>query len=519
VTERAGTGARPLHPFLFAAFPVLFLYAQNVRYAVTWSDVVGPLAVVLLGTGLVLLVAWMSLGRRWPAAALATSLLVVLFFSYGPVYRSIEGYTLFGARLARHSLLLPLWTVLAAAGVVAVVRVRGQISTLTSGLNLVAAGLVLVNLATIAFNEAAARQNAPVPSVAAALHPGSRRPDIYYIVFEEYAGERPLRDDFGYDNLPFLSELERRGFFVGHQSFTNYPRTSLSLASSLNMQYLDQVERETGGAGPERVLVPPIRSPRVVALLKSVGYRYVNVGSWYTPTSSSPEADLNVRYSGLSEFDSALYENTALWPIGGKLGLFRDALDFRRREYQRVLFQFRQLARMSGVGSPKFVFAHIICPHDPYVFDRRGHYVPKEAQRGRRDVRNYTDQLTYLNTLILNLAEKLLSVPEDRRPVMVLQADEGPFPGAPTSWLKRRPSILERKFLILNSYYLPPGGRPMPVPYPSISPVNTFRLVLDRYLGADLPLLPDRAFVFQNLKHLYTFSEVTDEVKSLAGAG
>jgi hypothetical protein len=508
-----------LHPFLFAAFPVLLLYAQNVRYAVTWRDVIGPMMVVLAATGLIHLAAWVALGRRWWRAALITSFLVILFFSYGRVYRAIEGQMVAGIRVARHSYLLPLWALLAVGGVAALLRVRDRRPALTAGLNLVAGALVLLNLVTIAVNEVAARQEAPLGALAATLHPGATRPDIYYIVFEEYAGERSLRDFFGYDNGPFLAQLERQGFFVGHQSFTNYPRTSLSLASSLNMQYLDDVARTTGGSGPERVIVPLIRSPRVVALLKTVGYRYVNVGSWYTPTATSPEADVDTRYGGLSEFASALYETTAAWPIGGKLGLFREDLDFRRREYQRVLFQFRELEQLSRLPGPKFVFAHIICPHDPYVFDRRGNYVPKESQRGRRDIRSYNDQLTYLNTLILNLTRTLLSVPEDRRPVIVLQADEGPFPGAPTKWPGRPPHLVERKFLILNALYLSPGGRETPAPYPSISPVNTFRVVLDRYLGADLPLLPDRAFVFRGVNHLYTFSEVTDQVKALAAGG
>src|SRR5206468_6684549 len=94
--------ALPFHPFLFAAFPVLFLYARNARYAVTWRDALVPLVVVLAGTGLVLLLAWLSLGRRLPAAALVTSILVVLFFSYGPVYQAIVGPSAAGARLARH---------------------------------------------------------------------------------------------------------------------------------------------------------------------------------------------------------------------------------------------------------------------------------------------------------------------------------------------------------------------------------------------------------------------------------
>ena len=30
--------------------------------------------------------------------------------------------------------------------------------------------------------------------------------------------------------------------------------------------------------------------------------------------------------------------------------------------------------------------------------------------------------------------------------------------------------------------------------YDTITPVNTFRIVLSQYLGFDIPLLPDRAF-------------------------
>jgi hypothetical protein len=485
---------------------------------VNWRDVVGPLAVVIAGTSLVLLVAWGALGRRWPTAAMVTSVLVVLFFSYGPVYRATEGLSLAGIRLARHTFLLSLWVVLAVVGAAAAVRFRERVPPLTRGLNLIAGALVLTNLVSIAVSEAAARQEAPVGTVHTTLD-SPLRPDIYYIVFEEYAGERTLRDGFDHDNQPFLAELERRGFYVAHQSFTNYPRTSLSLASSLNLDYLDQVAQATGGAGPERVLVPMIRSPQVVALLKSAGYRYVHVGSWYTATASSPEADVDIRYGGLSEFESALFENTVLWPVAQKLQLFRNNLDFRRREYERVRFQFRQLARLQNVPGPKFVFAHIISPHGPYVFDPRGRYVPMEATAGREDRKAYRDQLAYLNTLILSLTHTLLSVPEDRRPVIVLQADEGPFPGAPNAWPRRPPDVLKRKFLIFNSYYLPPGGRATTAPYPTISPVNTFRLVLNRYLGAEFPLLPDRAFVFRSLKELYTFSEVTDQVKALAARG
>ncbi len=44
----------------------------------------------------------------------------------------------------------------------------------------------------------------------------------------------------------------------------------------------------------------------------------------------------------------------------------------------------------------------------------------------------------------------------------------------------------------LNAYYFPDGGSPQV--YDSVSPVNTFRIIFNRYFGADLPLLPDRHY-------------------------
>ena len=48
------------------------------------------------------------------------------------------------------------------------------------------------------------------------------------------------------------------------------------------------------------------------------------------------------------------------------------------------------------------------------------------------------------------------------------------------------------RFPILNAYHLPDGGAARL--YPTISPVNTFRVILDRYFGARHDLLPDRSY-------------------------
>jgi hypothetical protein len=62
----------------------------------------------------------------------------------------------------------------------------------------------------------------------------------------------------------------------------------------------------------------------------------------------------------------------------------------------------------------------------------------------------------------------------------------------PLDWDSPANSCLWERTSILNAYYLPGDGKNKL--YPSISPVNSFRIVLNTYFGAELPLLPDRTY-------------------------
>jgi hypothetical protein len=65
---------------------------------------------------------------------------------------------------------------------------------------------------------------------------------------------------------------------------------------------------------------------------------------------------------------------------------------------------------------------------------------------------------------------------------------------------------------ILNAYYLPGTGQAGL--YPSITPVNSFRVVFNAYFGTDLPILPDRSYIFTNQLHLYDFRDITDLLRA-----
>jgi hypothetical protein len=104
--------------------------------------------------------------------------------------------------------------------------------------------------------------------------------------------------------------------------------------------------------------------------------------------------------------------------------------------------------------------------------------------------------------------------------VILLQADEGPAPerfrheGIRFRWRAATAEELREKTGILNAYLLP-GVESVPL-YPSITPVNSFRVVFNAYFGTNLPLLPDRIFAHEEDRHPYRLFEVTDKVRGPA---
>ncbi len=455
----------PLHPFLLAAFPVLFQYAHNVEYDVSIREVLPWVGLFVGGAAVVFVIVWAAV-RKALSAALATSVVLILFFSYGPIRNALGG--------AANAVLLPAWGLLAAGGILLAVRSQRRLPALTRGLNAVAAILVLSNVATAGWFEWKNRETAPnVASDVRSLlgpppagAPPTGKPDIYYLMLEEYGGKRALADLFGFDNTPFYDALRERGFYVVEGATTNYAHTAHSLASSLNMQYVQDLLPATP-SGDWAPLYDLIRDDQVPKFLHSRGYRYVHIGSWWTPTASNPQADVNVKMKGaLSEFATTLLGTTAFQPIGDT---FSSNFNFAKREYLRVLFEFDQLAKTSEVGGPKFVFGHVLIPHHPFVFDVDGRYVEQEIRESRTDRDNYIRQLQYANARVLELLDTLLDVPDEAKPVIVLQSDEGPYEGL-NDGATATPRELEQHFGILNAYFFPRVDEPGL--YPEITPVN-----------------------------------------------
>lgn len=521
-TTLARVTANPLlPPLLFAAFPVMFIWAENVRGAFALRTVAGVLAVVLAGT-LGVYAVFLLLTRNPKKAGLATTALVILFFSFGHVAYRLE----IGPRTLEELGLLVGWMLLLAAALVLILTRGGRASpTVFRTLTLVAGVLVLLNVVQIA------RFSPSVALGATAAHPfdtndwtmpaGTPR-DVYYLVFDRYANEHTFIEQYGFDNQPFLRSLEERGFYVVHDAVANYPQTTHSLASSLNMTHLQDLAAEVGVDSTDaRPLYRSLKGSAVAQVFQDLGYRYDHIGTWWPQTGIDPMADANYTFGSFGEFATVFTQTTMLPSLSSYLGVER--YDFREQEYQRIAYQFSSLREIGEDDAPTFTFLHSTAVHPPYLVDPDGGFVPSPDTRTIQ--RAYLDGVIAANREILGVLDDLLAGPDATDPIVILQSDEGPYPvnvergGLHISLPTQPDDVLERKLRILNAYYLPGQDAEEVGLSQTITPVNSFRIVFDAYFDAGLPLLEDRTYAYADDDHVFQFTDVTDRVRVSSSGG
>jgi len=516
----------PIHPFLFALYPILFFYSNNIREV--FLDVLPlPLFVVVIFTLCIFLVFNLFFKDKIKSG-IATSLFLVLFFSYGHMRNTTGGFN-----IGRFELLTPIWIGSFLLGTYLLTKIRKNLSSLCNYLNIISALLVGFSLVNIIYFEISTSRVArslenrteEAKTTSTKLNKPDDPPDIYYLIFDRYASVETLEDIYNYDSSEFTDYLTQKGFYVATNSRANYPRTFLSLGSSLNMEYINYLAKTIGeDSDDESAGYKLLNNFKAQKLLKEIGYQYIHIGSWWEPTRKNDNADRNYFYNpfkfkyleGLDEFSTKLLETTILSVI-----LYRTSPDGvseplwgRSNHRQSIIYQFEKLEDIiSKTDGPKFVFAHILIPHLPYVLDQDCKTITEKQAKSRSNEANYLNQLGCANKKIKPVVEKIFEESAGSA-IVILQSDEGPDPTKlklEEKWQKSSINALKEKTGILNAYYLP--GKDKKKLYPAITPVNSFRIIFNLYFGADFDILEDKIYMIENKEKPYKFFEFTEKLK------
>ena len=525
------------YPFLFALYPVTSLLANNIQEIVP-SQSYRSFLMILLVTVLMLPLLRLIF-NDWHRAAFLYAIIILFFFSYGHLYSVLKTLNLGSVVIGRHRYLIPIFTAVLLLAIFLLIWKKPRLERFSGIANLIALGLLLIPITGILiyvfrsrtgrddFNASPTRimQSMTVP-------PEDELPDIYYVILDGYARQDVMLEVFDYDNSEFLESLTSRGFYIADESNTNHNYTALSLASSLNMEYAHNLGLHLVQGNYPEPFVKPIRNSLVAQILKELGYQTIGFKSGYLPTEwidadfffTPIEEDLKVlrdRFT-LNAFEAMLLNSTAVRILFDLVNPgFWDWIQFNP-EFQYdvmrnvVLFSFDNAAKIPEISAPTFTFLHVIIPHPPYMFGPNGEFINEDRpytlkyspdlSYDQKSKLLYRDQAIFATKEVEELVDRILAT-SSTEPIIILQADHGPSP----SWGEESISHLQRT-AILNAYHLPDACDRFL--YPSVTPVNTFRIIFNCVFSGEFPLLEDRIYFSKfPSEHPYSFTDITDEVR------
>lgn len=487
----------PFYALLLGLFPIIALWNSN-KSQIYAKDVwlsVGISAAFVVAVWLLCLLIFRSANR----ASLASSLFFVLFFSYGHVYNLVKtAMPSFGfLKLAA------VYGVLFLLALFISIRVKRFSTDVTTWLNVILTALILFNAVQILFFESRVSRDEPLqisaqPAVAAE---NADLPDIYYIILDSYSRQDVLKDVMGYDNSAFIDALRERGFYIPECANSNYDSTVDSIASALNYSYVDSPtsEDETSSIS--------LKDNKIRANLAAYGYLFVT-DKGFSSEDDVNNSDIYLNYlkdAGIkdtvmqSQFTRMYFETTLLRvlfeyyymdPVRNSIlpqWLFISetsdkVLGYASFWYNQTNYVFDQLATFPEKPGNYLVYAHINLPHQPFVYDANGNFKYTYNPPDDQMTAPYLDQISYANKRVLALVDELIKNSKTP-PIIIIQGDHGAH--VITSGLE--------KHKILNAYYVPQKMKDDL--YPTITPVNTFRLILRDVYGKDIDLLPDTLYV------------------------
>jgi hypothetical protein len=497
-----------LHPFLFTIFPIFLLFSQNLD-SLTPKDIIFPL-VLFLGITITSLLILHYIFKNSVKSGIVISLLWVIFFSYGYIF-AVFDISIFQDiyYIQQHALLMTPFLGVLIVGILIIVKTKRKLNNATTIITVMAIALIVfpaVNITTYYFQQNENYENYETVNFIQDVEI-ENAPNIYYIILDEYAPQKTLLDTFSFDNSNFLDYLREKGFYVASESYANYSTTFQTLASVLNMEYVNWIGDEIEeNSNDHHLAYKLVEKNKVMSFLKSKGYVIANTDSGYEISRTIQSANLNLCGENQlfnSEFLVMTLRNSILNPIYVKM--------FEPGFRERTLCTFDEIPKVQfKTDKPVFVFSHILLPHGPYFWGPNGeHLTPgKYTLEGGYDrpVEGYLDQLQFVNKKMKVMIEEILSS-SNRQSIIVIQSDTGPSINYQIGEVNEK--MIKERLSTVTFVYLPNN---QDVFYEGITPVNVFPIIFNTFFDENFEILEDKSY-FSLEENVYRFQDVTEFIR------
>ena len=475
---------KPVFLFLLPPFFVLHGFSEHYDFIPVKDALL--LTAVYTGFAIIFSLLFWLLYRNFIKANLAAFFILAFHFFFGSVHDGLKNIFP-GSFISRYTFILPAALVLFMILLIVLKKRKSPLFKLSYYLNILFIVLLLTDAGFLTgkiINREKASYALPEGFASCQNCP---KPDIYFILADEYAGNKELKDLFQFDDSVFLDQLKSLNFHTIPASQSNYNYTPFSVASMLNMNYIDLEGKER--TKPNLTYsYELIRDNRLLQFLRFHGYNFYNYSVFdfegqparTRETFLPAKTRLITAQTFLSRFDKEIRFNlVSRWKSKKNLKI----ITYYNKMNNENIYSLTWKLAEQKTKLPKFVYTHLMMPHYPYYFDRDGKEQPFEKllEGNQTSKEAYIEYLQYSNKKLMELVEHILRSSASP-PIIVIAGDHG---------FRHFTEPVDTTYYFLNlvSVHLPSNN------YSgfsdSLTGVNLFRAVLNAQYGQQLPFLKD----------------------------
>lgn len=250
-----------------------------------------------------------------------------------------------------------------------------------------------------------------------------KNPDIYYFILDMYPSGEILNSVHNFNNIDFINSLKLKGFKVFDNSKSNYNRTILSLNSTMNYEIFNYNISGQNLNLTSDSLKYSLDNNKVFKYLITKGYSiYTFEGGYFNGSQMCNIINLkynNSSYKTEDDINMYMLSLTILQPFLERIN-YTNIILLRQRFYNIV----DHILQLNSIPANKFVVAHVMIPHPPYIFNKSGN-IPANVFKQEFDSKMFTNQLFFLNIKLDKIINEIVKSSKDKEKIIIIQGDHG----------------------------------------------------------------------------------------------
>lgn len=297
------------------------------------------------------------------------------------------------------------------------------------------------------------------------------KPNIYLIIFDEYANFTQMEKYYDFDNVELREYLEQNNFNISYTSHNDSIYTATVLTNLMNLNYV--TDDKMLASERERIR----KNGELPFLMRNNGYNFqiIEAENFLSDESTHAGTDKN------SENTTTMEGKTITDLLIGQSIIYPFCSNSEEDTLKDILAVADYLASDAAIPtSDTFTIGYLNFPHPPYLVDKDGNRL--NIQVNSNNIQEcYFGQFQYATKLMIAILDNIIE--NDPSAVVILQSDHGFRANVKT--LSSSIFPLEVMTNNLSAVYF--RGKRLDIE--GLSSVNTVRAVLNDLLDLDLAML------------------------------